>query len=69
MDEETRKNMEAAWEAEDDKDECIVNLEGPLSATTGWEARQGCWGVIGSAEWCLRGMGRIIKEEWGREQL
>ena len=29
VDEETRNNMEAAWEAEDDKDECIVNLEGP----------------------------------------
>ena len=28
VDEETRNNMEVAWEAED-KDECIVNLEGP----------------------------------------
>ena len=29
VDEETRNNMEVVWEAEDDKDECIVNLEGP----------------------------------------
>ena len=41
VDEETGNNMEAVWEAEDDKDECIVNLEGP-EPTTGWEARQGC---------------------------
>jgi hypothetical protein len=49
VDEETKKNMETAWEAENDKDECIVILEGP-ERTTGWEAKQRSWGAIGSAE-------------------
>ena len=49
VDEEMKKNMETAWEAENDKDECIVNLEG--QERDYWlEAKQGCWGAIGSAE-------------------
>ena len=49
VDQEMKKNMETAWEAENDKDECIVNLEG--QERDYWlEAKQGCWGAIGSAE-------------------
>jgi hypothetical protein len=29
VDEETKKNMAVAWDTENDKDACIVNLEGP----------------------------------------
>ena len=68
VDEETKKNMETAWEAENDKDECIVNLEGPeRNYWLGSEAEMlGCYWFSRVAQ-CLRGMGRITKEEWGRE--
>ena len=49
VDEETKKKIDEAWETECNKDECIVNLEGP-ERTTGWEAKQRSWGAIGSAE-------------------
>ena len=29
VDEETKKNVKEAWETENDKNECIVDLEGP----------------------------------------
>ena len=44
VDEEKRKNMETAWEAEHDKDECIVKRNYWLGS------EHGCWGAIGSAD-------------------
>ena len=64
VDEEMKKNMEAAWEAENDKDECIVNLEGPeLHYWLGSEAGMlGCYWFSGVV---FAGDGSDHKERMG----